>query len=168
VTPARSSSAVTRAWEGVVRLVEEAVPSLAIAIMFLVVIYQVVMRDVFTKPPTWSDELARYLYVYMVFLGAAHISRKQAHIRMDVLPARLAGRARAVLLLVLELAAIGFLVYAVRSGIVFYDFYRRIPSPAMEIPSGYLVAIVPVACALMILHHAARALRHLRELRTGS
>ncbi|MDR7418055.1 MAG: TRAP transporter small permease [Armatimonadota bacterium] len=150
------------------RLVEEAVPSLALAIMFVVIIYQVVMRDVFAKPPTWSDELARYLYIYMVFLGSAHTSRKQAHIRMDVLPTRLAGRARAVLMLVLELAAIGFLVYALHSGIVFYDFYRRIPSPAMEMPSGYLVAIVPVACALMTLHHAALALRHLRELRAGS
>jgi TRAP-type C4-dicarboxylate transport system permease small subunit len=166
-TPARAGRDLKRVWEGIVRLVEEVVPSFALLVMFIVIIYQVVMRDLFAKPPTWSDELARYLYIYMVFLGAAHISRKHAHIRMDMLPARLAGRARALLLLVLEVATIGFLIFAVRSGIIFYDFYRRIPSPAMEMRSGYLIAIVPAACVLMILHHAAAAAQHLRALRGG-
>jgi TRAP-type C4-dicarboxylate transport system permease small subunit len=147
-----------------VRLVEEAVPSFAVFLMFLVVLYQIFMRDVLTRPPIWSDELARYLYIYMVFLGAAHISRKRAHIRMDFLPAKLSGRPRALLLLAHEAAIITFLVYALWSGVVFYDFYRKIASPAMEMPSGYLVIIVPVACVLMLIHHAGAAVSLIRQL----
>ncbi len=140
-------------------------PSLALFVMFLVVVYQVFMRDVLTKPPIWSDELARYLYIYLVFLGAAHISRKHAHIRMDFLPARMQGRPRTLLLLIHEVVIMAFLLYALSSGVVFYDFYHRIPSPAMEMPSGYLVMIVPIACALMLIHHGGSALELIRSLR---
>ena len=140
-------------------------PSLALFVMFFVVVYQVFMRDVLTKPPTWSDELARYLYIYIVFLGAAHTSRKHAHIRMDFLPTKLHGRARAILGLVHEVVIITFLAYALRSGLVFYDFYHKIPSPAMEMPSGYLVIIVPIACVLMLVHHSGAALGLIRSLR---
>lgn len=140
-------------------------PSLALFVMFLVVVYQVFMRDVLTKPPTWSDELARYLYIYLVFLGAAHISRKHAYIRMDFLPTRLLGRSRALLLLVHEVVIIAFLLYAFLSGVTFYAFYHKIPSPAMEMPSGYLVAIVPFACGLMLIHHGSAALRLIQSLR---
>lgn len=139
-------------------------PSFAVLLMFLVVLYQILMRDVLIRPPIWSDELARYLYIYMVFLGAAYISRKRAHIRMDFLPVKLSGRPRALLLLVHEAAIIVFLVYALRSGLVFYDFYARIASPAMELPSGYLVIIVPIACVLMLIHHAAAAVSLVRQL----
>ncbi len=133
--------------------------------MFLVIVYQVFMRDVLTRPPIWSDELARYLYIYLVFLGAAHISRKQAHIRMDFLPAKMQGRPRTMLLLVHEVVIIAFLLYALSSGVVFYGFYHKIPSPAMEMPSGYLVMIVPIACALMLIHHGGSALGLIRSLR---
>jgi TRAP-type C4-dicarboxylate transport system permease small subunit len=167
VTPEPPRNSRLRFWEGTVRFVEETVPSLAVVVMFLAVIYQVVMRDLFTRPPTWADELARYLYIYMVLLGAAHISRKHAHIRMDYLPARLHGRARALLLLVHEAANIALLVYVLWSGIVFYDFYSKIPSPAMEMPSAYLVIIVPIACVLMLIHHGGAVLGLVRSLRSG-
>src|SRR5574341_1277017 len=121
--------------------------------MFLVVFYQVVMRDLFSRPPTWADEMARYLYIWMVFLGAAFVSRKREHIRMDFLPNRLTGRGHTALLLVHEAAVLVFLGYAVWSGVVFFRFQRAIPSPAMEIPLGYLVVIVPIAGVLMIIHH---------------
>ncbi len=139
--------------------------SFALFVMFLVVVYQVFMRDVLTKPPTWSDELARYLYIYLVFLGAAHISRKQAHIRADFLPAKMQDRPRALLLLVHEVVIVAFLLYVFWSGVVFYDFYHKIPSPAMELPSGYLVIMVPIACALMLIHHGGSALGLVRSLR---
>jgi TRAP-type C4-dicarboxylate transport system permease small subunit len=165
LTPEPPRGVWQRFWEGTFRLIEEGVPSLALFVMFLVIVYQVFMRDVLTKPPTWSDELARYLYIYLVFLGAALISRKRAHIRMDFLPTRLHGRARALLLLAHEIFIIAFLLYAFRSALVFYDFYRRIPSPAMEIPSGYLVVVLPFACVLMLIHHGHSALGLIRSLR---
>ncbi len=134
--------------------------------MFVVVIYQIFMRDVLTKPSTWSDELARYLYIYIVFLGAAHVSRRRAHIRMDVVPSHLAGRARTMLLLVHEGAILAFLIFALRSGIVFYQFYGRISMPSLGRPSAFLIIIVPISCVLMMIHHLGTAVGLIRSLRS--
>lgn len=153
-------------WEGAVRFIEEAVPSLALFVMFVVVVYQIFMRDVLTKPSTWSDELARYLYIYIVFLGAAHVSRRRAQIRMDVVPSHLAGRARTLLLLVHEAAILAFLVYALRSGITFYQFYGHISMPSLGRPAAYLIIIVPVVCVLMMIHHLGSAAGLVRSLRS--
>lgn len=155
-----------RFWEGAVRLVEQTAPSLALFVMFVVVIYQVFMRDVLTKPSTWSDELSRYLYICIVLLGAAHVSRKHAHIRMDVVPSHLTGRARTVLLLVHEAAVLAFLVYAMRSGITFYQFYGRISMPSLGLPSAYLIIVLPITCVLMMIHHLGSAVGLVRSLRS--
>lgn len=166
IRPGSARSPWGRLWEGTVRLLEETVPSIALAAMFLVVIYQIFMRDVLLRPPTWADELARYLYIWMVFLGAALVSRRGHQIGMDYFPARLSGRRRALLLLVHEAGAIAFLLYALKSSVEFLRFFYRIPSPAMEMPSGYLVAIVPVACVLMIIHHLEHTAALLRSWRS--
>jgi len=166
VTPQDVRFTRVRLWEGTVRLVEETVPSLLVVLMFAVVIYQIFMRDVLTRPPTWADELARYLYIWMAFLGAALVSRRRAQIRMDFVPNMLHGRARAILLLIHEAAIVFFLLYALKSGLAFFAFLRKIPSPAMEVPSGYLVIAVPVACVLLLIHHLEHVVELVRSLRS--
>lgn len=146
------------------RLVEETAPSLAVFVMLVVILYQVVMRYVLNRPPVWADELARYLYIWMVFLGAALVSRRRAHIGMDYLPVRLSARPRHLLLLLHEAVVIFFLVVAFVSGLNFYAFYHRIPSPAMQIPSGYLVIALPLTCILMLVHHLQHVIVSLRAL----
>jgi len=144
---------------------EEAVPSLAAFVMLAVVLYQVFMRYALNRPPTWSDELARYLYIWMVLLGSARVSQRGTHIAMEYLPARLQGRPRSLLLLAHDAATSVILLYILRSSLLFYAFYARIPSPAMELPSGALIVALPVACVLMLGHHLARALAQVRALR---
>jgi TRAP-type C4-dicarboxylate transport system permease small subunit len=149
----------------VLRLLEEVVPSAATFVMLVVVLYQVFMRYVLNRPPTWSDELARYLYIWMVFLGAARVSRRGTHITMEYLPARLRGRARSGLLLAHEALIVATLLYILGSSLVYYRFYARIPSPAMELPSAYLIVVLPVSGVLMLFHHLGRAVGHARGLR---
>lgn len=162
--PERTARAGRRLWEGTVRLAEETVPSIAVFVMLAVVLYQVFMRYVLNRPPTWSDELARFLYIWMVFLGAALASRRGTHVAMEYLPARLRGFPQRLLLLAHEVLIVAVLLYILKSSLVFFAFYARIPSPAMEMPSGYLVIVLPAACVLMILHHMSRAASHIRSL----
>lgn len=51
------------------------------AIMVIVIAYQVVLRYVFNASNAWSEELARYLFIYDVFIGSAIALRKNSHCR---------------------------------------------------------------------------------------
>ena len=55
------------------------------AAMCLVLLAQVISRYLFGKPLTWSEELARYMFVWLALLGSAWCGRGHIHVRMTAL-----------------------------------------------------------------------------------
>ena len=73
------------------RLAERAIDAAAIATfagIFLCVLAQVVFRYVFNAPLTWSEELARYLFIWCAFLGWTIASRRRSHLAMTFVAGR--------------------------------------------------------------------------------
>lgn len=67
------------------------------ALMTLVTLANVIARFVFNSPIFWSAEMARYSFVWIIFLGAALAARQGSHIGMEALMNMLPPRARAFL-----------------------------------------------------------------------
>lgn len=65
--------------------------------MFLVTFYQILARDIFIISSMWTEELARFLFVWIVFLGAATLIEDNAHIRISILTDRLPSAARRII-----------------------------------------------------------------------
>ncbi len=65
--------------------------------MFLCVLVQVIFRYFFDSPLTWSDELARYLFVWCAFLGWVIAARRRSHLAITSVQAKLPPRGRALL-----------------------------------------------------------------------
>ncbi|MCE7878778.1 MAG: TRAP transporter small permease, partial [Betaproteobacteria bacterium PRO3] len=70
---------------------------LAFAGMFACVFAQVVFRYFLDDPLVWSDELARYLFVWVSFLGWIIAARNRSHLAIDMALARPGPRGRAAL-----------------------------------------------------------------------
>ena len=58
-------------------------------VMFLATFYQVLARNVFFTTAMWTEELAKFLFVFIVFLGSATLMEREEHIRISVLSERL-------------------------------------------------------------------------------
>ena len=56
---------------------------LMLALMIIFVFLNVILRTVFNSGLTWSEEIARYLFVYITFIGAIGAMRSNAHLGMD-------------------------------------------------------------------------------------
>lgn len=65
-------------------MIENAVIILGLSAMFLILLAQVIMRYVFSRPLTWSEEAARFIFVYVSFIGISYAYRQKGHIRMEV------------------------------------------------------------------------------------
>jgi TRAP-type transport system small permease protein len=74
-----------------------------LALMVLLVFGNVVLRYVFNTGLTLSEELSRWLFVYLVFLGAVVAMREHGHLGMDGLVKRLPPRGRRACLIVSQL-----------------------------------------------------------------
>src|SRR5512143_858676 len=58
-------------------------------LMFLSTFFQVLARNVVHVTAMWTEELAKFLFVFIVFLGSATLMEREEHIRISVLSDRL-------------------------------------------------------------------------------
>jgi TRAP-type C4-dicarboxylate transport system permease small subunit len=143
-----------------------AVDALAIATfaaMFACVLAQVVFRYFLGSPLVWSDELARYLFVWCAFLGWVVAARRGSHLAVTLGRGRMGPRARAALQFVGALAAVAFALLLAWQGARIAGRNWDVETTALAFDMGVVYAIVPVASVAVALHalvdaHAAMAL----------
>jgi len=145
---------------GFARLAGRAVDALAIATftgMFACVLAQVVFRYFFGDPLVWSDELARYLFVWCSFLGWVIAARKRSHLSVSIAADRLAPNGRALLALVGAIAALAFAALLVYYGVRIAARNWDVETTSLAMSIGVVYAIVPAAAAAVAFHALADA-----------
>ncbi len=143
---------------GANRLVEWVMAAL-LAAMTLLVGVQIAGRFVFGYSLLWSDELARFLLIWIAFLGMSIGVRRGAHPGIDSLVRALPPRGRrAALALALLLGLLFFAVMVVSGGVLVLRTWPQ-RSVALEIRMGIPYLAVPVSGFLMFLHAAALGVR---------
>jgi TRAP-type C4-dicarboxylate transport system permease small subunit len=72
----------------------DGIAAVGLVCMLFITVVQIVFR-VFLKISTaWSDELSQYAFAFIVFVGAASVSRDDGHITIDIVPARISEKPR--------------------------------------------------------------------------
>jgi TRAP-type C4-dicarboxylate transport system permease small subunit len=131
----------------------EAVALIGLAsIMTVVVFLQVVFRYVLTQPLYWSEEIARYLFVWLSILGATLGLQKGGHFGLDVFYRMLPDRGRQVMRQVIHLFMGVVILVILVQGITLVQKTSLQESPAMGISMGWAYAALPVGAALMAIH----------------
>lgn len=139
--------------------VVEFLTAILFSALVAVTLLQVVARYVFNAPLTWSEELARYLFIWTTLLAASLALEKGVHMGLDKIFSVLPPRVHAALTLFNHLAVTLFLIYLVLKGYELAMSVMGTPSIALGIPMGWPYLSVPVGGALMILFN----LRHIKE-----
>lgn len=153
---------------GIVRAAERVVDALAVLTftgMFLCVLVQVVLRYGFDRPLVWSDELARYLFVWCSFLGWIVAARRHSHLAISVVADKLPPRGQAAFALAGALAAIAFCAVMLWYGVQITRRNLDIDTVALFFTFGVVYAIAPVAAVAVALYALADARAALIRLR---
>lgn len=124
-------------------------------IMTLIVGYAVTARYAFRRPIGWSEEVAVYLMVWAVFLGAAYTLKEDAHIGVDILIARLPAPMKRVFLLFHCVAGIVFTSILLYHGIDMVALTIKMDSRsiAMDFPLVLTHLAVPVGAFMLMLQY---------------
>lgn len=145
------SEVADRAWRRLDAIVDW-VGTLALLALTAVSFVAVIFRYVLNDSLTWSEEFARYLFIWMVFLGAAIAARRRAHIALDVFSGRLGARGERALQWVERTATLAFAALVAIPGWTFVTVGMTNLSPAMEMPMGFVYAAPVAGCALIVLY----------------
>jgi TRAP-type C4-dicarboxylate transport system permease small subunit len=114
----------------------------------------------------WTEELARFLFIWMVMLGAMIAVRDGTHFDVDVWP-ELAPRANAILRIVSMVFVLGFALMFVWYGIKFVQFGWNQTSELADLPMTWIFIAWPLTGVTWLLFGGERLLADLRILRHG-
>ena len=137
-------------------LVKSALGKMLIIIFALLVadvLWQVLARYVLNTSFSFTEELARFLLIWLSIIGAAYLNAERAHLSMDFLYTRMSAENRRKASIFAELVIFFFALFVMVVGganLVYTTLYLNQLSGTMQIPLGYVYAVLP-ACGLLIM-----------------
>ena len=142
---------MTRPWIGhLLDNFEDDVASILLAVITIVLILQICTRYFLDDPLSWTEEVSRHLFVWLVFFGASGAIRDRSHIAVDVVNTLLPMRIRRIVML-----GSNVLYWGARA----VGRMWGLSTATLEIPFGLVYTVFPITATLMII----RTLVQMRE-----
>ncbi len=132
------------------------------AIMVVNVLWQVFTRYVMVVPSSFTDELARYLMIWIGVLGAAYVSGKNGHVAITIIPSRVKSATRRKLSQLVNVLIIAFVLMVLVVGgsrLVYISYLLGQQSPALQIPLAVVYLILPISGILIIYYKLSDLLK---------
>lgn len=123
--------------------------------MVINVLWQVFTRFIMGEPSSFTDELARYLMIWLGILGAAYVSGKNMHVAIDVLPQRASPATQEKLKNIVAWIIMVFAFFALVIGgfrLVYITFVLEQQSAALQIPLALVYLCLPISGLLIIYY----------------
>ena len=110
--------------------------------MSILIFCQVVMRYVFQNSLTWSEELARYLFIWLVYFSVSYTAKREKHIRIDAALLLFPKKIRPFIEMISELLILAFSIFIVCTSVTVVSKIAASGqhSPALGLPMQYVYA----------------------------
>ena len=139
--------------------------TMLVATMFI----EVLRRELLSYSSIWGEEIVRYSFIYLAWIGAAAAVRERGHIRIDVIMHYVGPRTKALLYLFGDLVMVAVSIVA-----LYYSFETVHVSAkfgsvtdGLRISRVWFLMAVPIGFALVLLRLFQSILRDIADLRAG-
>ncbi len=129
--------------------------ALLMAVMTLDVLWGVFTRYTLGNQASWSEELARFLLIWIGILGAAYASGQNMHLAIDLVSPKLEGRKKKMLANIIRFIIIAFAFCVLVIGgfrLIYITHVLGQTSPALQIPMTIVYAAIPLAGILVVYY----------------
>lgn len=133
--------------------------AIILAVMSILIFWQVVSRHFFGTPLSWSEELARFLMIYLIMIGSALATKDGGMISVDVLLERFeSSRLKPYIITVAQIISIIFFVVLFIYGYQFaMNSFNQI-APGSQISMGWIYLSIPIGAVLLIINSITRVI----------
>ncbi len=155
---------------GLLRLLDKNAERWLLLVFYVMIVVtmaiEVLRREIFAYSSIWGEEIVRYSFIYLAWIGAAAAVRERAHIRIDVLFHYVGPRVRALLYI------IGDLVMLVIALIAAYWSFETVAtswrfgsvSHGLRVSMVFFLIAVPFGFGLMMIRILQSLSRDIRDL----
>jgi TRAP-type C4-dicarboxylate transport system permease small subunit len=136
-----------------------------VATMFI----EVIRREVFSYSSIWGEEIVRYSFIYLAWIGAAAAVKERGHIRIDVIMEYVNPRLKALLYM------FGDVVMAIVALVALYWSYEAVHvswkfgsvTHGLRVSQVWFLSAVPLGFALVMVRLVQSFLRDINDFRAG-
>jgi TRAP-type C4-dicarboxylate transport system permease small subunit len=135
---------------------------IVITSMLVITAVQVFSRYLLHYSFFWSEDLVKYLFVWVVFLGGSTAFKKRSHMVVDIVINYVNGLLGTIIAFLAN-----FVITVTLIALVYYGTklaWNNIPanSITLDISMSIPYAIIPIGCLLMLIHHSAYIYKKIR------
>lgn len=134
-----------------------------------VIVSEVVRRFVLSYSSLWGEEVARYAFIYLGWVGASYAVKQRAHIRFDVILHALPRRLHGYVYIFGDMVTLVFACFAMYWSLhtigTLLEFDAR--SYALRIGKVWFEAAIPLGFAMMMVRLTQSFMRDVHDLRAG-
>lgn len=134
-----------------------------LSVLFADLSVQIGSRFLFGRAVIWTEELSRFLLIWIVFLGAALAIHTRLHFTVELVLERLPPRVLRWWVVVMGVSLVVLVGVLLYQGVVFAELGLRSRSPSLGLPMMYVYAAVPVSMGCALIFLAAEVRRQLRS-----
>lgn len=132
-------------------------------LMAVIITAQVLSRYIVGSPLTWSEELGRYIFVWMSFLGMAVAIKQGSHVALDILVKKLTGVSQKILILINNCLVFFFGVCLSVSGFMLVELGMNQKSPTLQLPMKYVYIVIPISGIIILYFVLSETIGMLRS-----
>lgn len=139
---------------------------LLVSTMFI----EVIRREVFSYSSIWGEEVVRYAFIYLAWIGASSAVRERAHIRIDVLMHYVPSQVKTLIYILGDLV-----MFAVAIVALYWSFETVMVSlkfgsvtDGLRVSKVWALSAVPIGFSLMLFRLVQSLLRDINDFRTGT
>ncbi|MCF6094839.1 TRAP transporter small permease [Microaerobacter geothermalis] len=136
--------------------------NLLLFVMVIVVFAQVLIRYIFDQPLAWSEELARYILVWITFLGAAYAMSKKAHVGVEIVVKLFPKNFQKIVTVLSALLSLFFFGMMIYQGYLFVERTMAQTSAVLQLPMGGVYFVIPLSGVLISINLIYYVIQELR------
>lgn len=130
---------------------------------------EVIRREVFSYSSIWGEEIVRYSFIYLAWIGAAAAVRERAHIRIDVLFHYVPPRVKSLLYMFGDIVMLVIAVFALHTSFetVGVSWTFGSVSHGLRISMVWFLMAVPIGFLIMVYRLVQSFIRDVSDFRAG-
>jgi C4-dicarboxylate transporter DctQ subunit len=135
------------------RYFEEVICTVLFSVMVILTFTQVLSRFIFNLSLGWSEEISRFLFVWLVYISAAMAAKHRRHIRVELIDQFLPRTLSKWAGLLSDLLWIFFSLFVAYQGFIVMQkiMGHGQLSPAVQLPMGWVYLVIPFGFVLMAI-----------------
>lgn len=139
------------------------------SVMTILIFLQVIMRYVFSNSLSWSEELARYLFIWLIYLGVSYGAKIRKHIKIDAALKLFPKKIRPYVVILGDILFFLFAIYIVYTGYKYALMQATLGklSPALAIPYKYIYAAPFIGFIMVTIRQVQTILYRVKTINNG-